>query len=165
MGSTGLLHLICLVIALVSVSLVQAEDAYKYFTWTVTYGTLYPLASPQQVCKCNQSVFVGSKISLELWFWPFWCFFFLKVILINGQFPGPRLDLVTNENVILNLINKLDEPFLLTWYGSIFYVSLAWLKSVCFMFCIDSLLYIHQLLFSFYGFSFVRLKLKGICGL
>ncbi|KAH1267093.1 L-ascorbate oxidase [Glycine max] len=87
MGSTGLLHLICLVIALVSVSLVQAEDAYKYFTWTVTYGTLYPLASPQQV------------------------------ILINGQFPGPRLDLVTNENVILNLINKLDEPFLLTWNG------------------------------------------------
>lgn len=45
-------------------------------------------------------------------------FCFLKVILINGQFPGPRLDLVTNENVILNLINKLDEPFLLTWYGS-----------------------------------------------
>ena len=64
MGSTGLLHLICLVIALVSVSLVQAEDAYKYFTWTVTYGTISPLGSPQQVC--NQSVFVGSKISLEL---------------------------------------------------------------------------------------------------
>jgi FtsP/CotA-like multicopper oxidase with cupredoxin domain len=35
--------------------------------------------------------------------------------LINGQFPGPRLDLITNDNVILNLVNKLDEPFLLTW--------------------------------------------------
>ena len=46
------------------------------------------------------------------------CIFF-KVILINGQFPGPKLDLVTNDNVILNLINKLDEPFLLTWYGSV----------------------------------------------
>ena len=68
MGSTGLLHLICLVIALVSVSLVQAEDAYKYFTWTVTYGTLYPLASPQQVCKCNQSVFVIVLFVLQvLW--------------------------------------------------------------------------------------------------
>ncbi|XP_020216553.1 L-ascorbate oxidase homolog [Cajanus cajan] len=87
MGSTSLLHLLCLVIALVSVSVVQAEDAYKYYTWTVTYGTISPLGSPQQV------------------------------ILINGQFPGPRLDLVTNDNVILNLINKLDEPFLLTWNG------------------------------------------------
>ncbi|KAJ1419100.1 Multicopper oxidase, type 1 [Sesbania bispinosa] len=73
MGSTGLVHVLYLVLALVSVSLVQAEDAYKFYTWTV--------------------------------------------ILINGQFPGPRLDLVTNDNVILNLINKLDEPFLLTWNG------------------------------------------------
>lgn len=85
--STSLLSLLCLVVALVSVSLVQAEDDYKFYTWTVTYGTLSPLGTPQQV------------------------------ILINGQFPGPRLDLITNNNVILNLINKLDEPFLLTWNG------------------------------------------------
>ncbi|OIW10968.1 hypothetical protein TanjilG_22775 [Lupinus angustifolius] len=78
---------LCFVICLVSVCVVQAEDAYKFYTWTVTYGTLSPLGTPQQV------------------------------ILINGQFPGPRLDLVTNDNVILNLINKLDEPFLLTWNG------------------------------------------------
>ncbi|XP_057730258.1 L-ascorbate oxidase homolog isoform X1 [Arachis stenosperma] len=89
MGSKGLVHLFCIVVTLVSVCLVQlkAEDAYKYFTWTVTYGTLSPLGTPQ------------------------------KVILINGQFPGPQLDLVTNDNVVLNLINKLDEPFLLTWNG------------------------------------------------
>ncbi|MED6205080.1 hypothetical protein PIB30_014768 [Stylosanthes scabra] len=31
------------------------------------------------------------------------------------QFPGPRLDLVTNDNLVLILINKLDEPFLVTW--------------------------------------------------
>lgn len=50
MGSTGLLPLLCVaVVALLSVSVVQAEDAYKYFTWTVTYGTLSPLGSPQQV--------------------------------------------------------------------------------------------------------------------
>ncbi|CAL0311533.1 unnamed protein product [Lupinus luteus] len=78
---------LCFVIGLVSVCVVQAEDAYKFYTWTVTYGTLSPLGTSQQV------------------------------ILINGQFPGPRLDLVTNDNVILNLINKLDEPFLLTWNG------------------------------------------------
>ncbi|KAF7802130.1 L-ascorbate oxidase-like protein [Senna tora] len=31
-------------------------------------------------------------------------------ILINGQFPGTTIDAVTNDNVI----NKLDEPFLIT---------------------------------------------------
>ncbi|RZB57436.1 L-ascorbate oxidase-like isoform B [Glycine soja] len=88
MGSTSLLHLLLgVVLALLSVSLVEGEDAYKYYTWTVTYGILSPLGSPQQV------------------------------VLIDGQFPGPQLDLVTNENVVLNLVNKLDEPFLLTWNG------------------------------------------------
>ncbi|KAF8405124.1 hypothetical protein HHK36_010022 [Tetracentron sinense] len=82
-----LLHLICGVLACLSVSLVKAEDPYRYYTWTVTYGTITPLGVPQQV------------------------------ILINGQFPGPRLDVVTNDNIILNLINKLDQPFLLTWNG------------------------------------------------
>ncbi|XP_054823980.1 uncharacterized protein LOC129321978 [Prosopis cineraria] len=36
-------------------------------------------------------------------------------ILINGQFPGPNIDAVTNDNIILNIINKLDEPFLIAW--------------------------------------------------
>lgn len=69
------------------VSLVKADDPYRYYTWTVTYGNVFPLGVPQQV------------------------------ILINGQFPGPRLDVVTNDNIVLNLINKLDQPFLLTWNG------------------------------------------------
>ncbi|XP_059293775.1 L-ascorbate oxidase homolog [Lycium ferocissimum] len=87
MGKVALLHLLCGILVFWSVSVVKAEDAYKYFTWTVSYGTASPLGVRQQV------------------------------ILINGQFPGPRLDLVTNDNVILNLINKLDEPLLLTWNG------------------------------------------------
>ncbi|CAK9166433.1 unnamed protein product [Ilex paraguariensis] len=87
MGRTILLHLICAFLASWSISLVKAEDAYRYFTWIVTYGTASPLGVPQQV------------------------------ILINGQFPGPRLDCVTNDNIVLNLINKLDQPFLLTWNG------------------------------------------------
>ncbi|KAF9611174.1 hypothetical protein IFM89_027450 [Coptis chinensis] len=61
------------------------EDPYRYYTWTITYGTPTPLGIPQQV------------------------------ILINGQFLGPQLEVVTNDYIILNLINKLDEPFLLTW--------------------------------------------------
>ncbi|KAL2552079.1 SKU5 similar 17 [Forsythia ovata] len=82
-----LVQLIFAILVFWSVSMVKAEDAYKYYTWTVTYGTTSPLGVPQQV------------------------------ILINGQFPGPKLDLVTNDNIILNLINKLDQPFLLTWNG------------------------------------------------
>ncbi|KAJ0763065.1 putative cupredoxin, multicopper oxidase, type 3 [Helianthus annuus] len=36
-------------------------------------------------------------------------------ILINGQFPGPQIDAVTNDNVIVSVYNSLDEPFLITW--------------------------------------------------
>nr|GLL18833.1 L-ascorbate oxidase homolog [Ipomoea trifida] len=86
MGKMALPYLVFAVLVLWSSSAV-AEDAYKYYTWTATYGTAYPLGFPQQV------------------------------ILINGQFPGPTLNLVTNDNVILNLINKLDQPLLLTWNG------------------------------------------------
>ncbi|XP_009140331.1 L-ascorbate oxidase homolog isoform X1 [Brassica rapa] len=67
--------------------LVSAEDPYLFYTWTVTYGTRSPLGVPQQV------------------------------ILINGQFPGPAIEAVTNNNIVVNLINKLDEPFLITWNG------------------------------------------------
>ncbi|PHU27382.1 Monocopper oxidase-like protein SKS1 [Capsicum chinense] len=38
-------------------------------------------------------------------------------ILINGQFPGPTLNVVTNDNVIVTVINKLDDPLLITWNG------------------------------------------------
>ncbi|XP_078176212.1 L-ascorbate oxidase homolog [Carex rostrata] len=64
-----------------------SDDPYRFFTWTVTYGPISPLGTQQQG------------------------------ILINGQFPGPRIDCVTNDNIIVNVINKLDEPFLITWNG------------------------------------------------
>ncbi|KAF8713908.1 hypothetical protein HU200_027889 [Digitaria exilis] len=72
---------------LLAVSLAGADDPYRYFTWTVTYGPIAPLGTTQQG------------------------------ILINGQFPGPRIECVTNDNLIVNVINNLDEPFLLTWNG------------------------------------------------
>ncbi|KAH0458100.1 hypothetical protein IEQ34_013415 [Dendrobium chrysotoxum] len=83
---TLFLCLFCTAVALLATAAV-AEDPYRYFTWTVTYGTASPLGVPQQV------------------------------ILINGQFPGPSLDCITNDNIIINVINQLDEPFLLTWNG------------------------------------------------
>ncbi|KAJ0234357.1 hypothetical protein HA466_0273940 [Hirschfeldia incana] len=88
--ATSFYHILLLLgfSALLSSSVsVKAESPYKFYTWTVTYGIISPLGVPQQV------------------------------ILINGQFPGPKLEVVTNDNIILNLINKLDQPFLLTWNG------------------------------------------------
>ncbi|KAF3438896.1 hypothetical protein FNV43_RR17171 [Rhamnella rubrinervis] len=66
---------------------VNAEDPYRFYTWEVTYGTISPLGVSQ------------------------------KGILINGQFPGPTIDCVTNDNIVVNVINKLTEPFLITWNG------------------------------------------------
>jgi FtsP/CotA-like multicopper oxidase with cupredoxin domain len=40
----------------------------------------------------------------------------MQGILINGQFPGPQIEAVTNDNLIINVYNSLDEPFLLSWY-------------------------------------------------
>ncbi|TYI43962.1 hypothetical protein ES332_A01G204000v1 [Gossypium tomentosum] len=68
-------------------ALVQSEDPYRFFNWNVTYGDIYPLGVRQQG------------------------------ILINGQFPGPDLYSVTNDNLIINVYNNLDEPFLLSWNG------------------------------------------------
>ncbi|KAG2698224.1 hypothetical protein I3760_07G140400 [Carya illinoinensis] len=68
-------------------ALVGAEDPYRFFNWNVTYGDIYPLGVRQQG------------------------------ILINGQFPGPDIHSVTNDNLIINVFNSLDEPFLLSWNG------------------------------------------------
>ncbi|MFQ6637575.1 hypothetical protein Gotur_013025 [Gossypium turneri] len=65
----------------------NGEDPYKFYTWNVTYGDIYPLGVKQQV------------------------------ILINGQFPGPQIETVTNENLIINVFNSLDQPFLISWNG------------------------------------------------
>ncbi|CAA7392753.1 unnamed protein product [Spirodela intermedia] len=74
-------------VAVLGLTAVQAEDPYLYFTWKVTYGTIAPLGVPQ------------------------------KGILIDGQFPGPNINCTTNNNIVINLFNDLDEPFLLSWNG------------------------------------------------
>ncbi|KAG6525093.1 L-ascorbate oxidase homolog [Zingiber officinale] len=63
------------------------ENPYKFFTWNVTSGDIWPLGVKQQG------------------------------ILINGQFPGPLIDAVTNDNIIINVYNSLPEPFLISWNG------------------------------------------------
>ncbi|CAK9316217.1 unnamed protein product [Citrullus colocynthis] len=70
-----------------SFSCINGEDPYRFFTWNITYGDIWPLGVKQQG------------------------------ILINGQFPGPQIEAVTNENLIINVFNSLDEPFLISWNG------------------------------------------------
>ncbi|KMZ74416.1 laccase 11 [Zostera marina] len=65
----------------------NAEDPYRFYTWNVTYGDIHPLRVTQQG------------------------------ILINGRFPGPTIECVTNDNLIINVFNSLPEPFLLSWNG------------------------------------------------
>ncbi|XP_021907263.1 monocopper oxidase-like protein SKU5 [Carica papaya] len=64
-----------------------AGDPYVFYDWTVSYVSASPLGVKQQV------------------------------IGINGQFPGPILNITTNWNVVINVKNDLDEPLLLTWNG------------------------------------------------
>ncbi|KAL7218086.1 hypothetical protein ACSBR2_011374 [Camellia fascicularis] len=40
-----------------------------------------------------------------------------QVIAINGHFPGPIINVTTNNNVVVNVRNKLDEDLLMTWAG------------------------------------------------
>ncbi|XP_027903459.1 L-ascorbate oxidase homolog [Vigna unguiculata] len=69
------------------VVMVRGEDPYIYHTWNVTYGIISPLGVPQQG------------------------------ILINGKFPGPSINTTSNNNLIVNVFNNLDEPLLFTWSG------------------------------------------------
>ncbi|KAL5775326.1 hypothetical protein ACOSP7_012883 [Xanthoceras sorbifolium] len=66
---------------------VHGDSPYRFFTWKITYGDIYPLGVKQQG------------------------------ILINGQFPGPHIDAITNDNLIISVYNYLREPFLISWNG------------------------------------------------
>ncbi|KAK8282293.1 hypothetical protein V6Z11_D08G016900 [Gossypium hirsutum] len=70
-----------------SVFVVEGGDPTIFFTWNVTYDIISPLGVPQQG------------------------------ILINGEFSGPNINSTTNSNVVVNVFNNLDEPFLITWNG------------------------------------------------
>ncbi|KAI4346468.1 hypothetical protein L6164_007362 [Bauhinia variegata] len=39
------------------------------------------------------------------------------VIVINGMFPGPLINVTTNDVVHVNVFNNMDEPLLFTWHG------------------------------------------------
>ncbi|CAL0302566.1 unnamed protein product [Lupinus luteus] len=43
--------------------------------------------------------------------------FDVLVIAINGKFPGSIINVTTNNNVVVNVFNDLDEDLLITWPG------------------------------------------------
>lgn len=93
------------------INIAFADSPYRFFDWNVTYGNIYPLGVRQQVRDCFFN---------NLSFWiecPFYQWnLFLQGILINGQFPGPDIYAVTNDNIYINVHNSLPEPFLLSWF-------------------------------------------------
>ncbi|PIA50126.1 hypothetical protein AQUCO_01300695v1 [Aquilegia coerulea] len=68
-------------------SLCFAGDPFVYYDWEVHYKNISPLGVPTQV------------------------------IAINNQFPGPLVNVTTNNNVVVNVTNSLDEELLITWNG------------------------------------------------
>jgi hypothetical protein len=98
---------------------VNAEDPYRFFTWNVTYGDIYPLGVKQQVCalifvckSCNVTILSLGCSYKKMFFLMVFC---VQGILINGQFPGPDIYSVTNNNLIINVYNSLPEPCLISW--------------------------------------------------
>ncbi|KAG7986607.1 hypothetical protein I3843_03G089900 [Carya illinoinensis] len=68
-------------------SLCFSADPYVFYDLHVSYITASPLGVPQQV------------------------------IAVNGKFPGPVINSTTNNNVVVNVRNDLDEDLLMTWSG------------------------------------------------
>jgi len=99
---------------------VIAEDRYQYLTWEITNGTIYPLDVPQPVglffttlLKCHFFT-IGMGMNMIFYFLSY------QGILINGQFTGPTIEAISNDNILVNVINKLDEKFLITWLVVLF---------------------------------------------
>ncbi|CAK9171141.1 unnamed protein product [Ilex paraguariensis] len=69
------------------INLCVAGDPFVNYDFEVSYITASPLGVPQQV------------------------------IAINGHFPGPTINSTTNNNVVINVRNKLDEELLMHWSG------------------------------------------------
>ncbi|KAI3822283.1 hypothetical protein L1987_09872 [Smallanthus sonchifolius] len=86
-SSSSFLHCLLFICISLFVNFTFAEDPTVSYKFELTYITASPLGVPQQV------------------------------IAINGKFPGPTLNSTTNNNVVVNVRNKLDEDVLITWAG------------------------------------------------
>ncbi|KAJ7944774.1 monocopper oxidase-like protein SKU5 [Quillaja saponaria] len=78
---------LCLAHICLFASVCFAADPFVFYNFDLSYITASPLGVPQQV------------------------------IAINGKFPGPTINVTTNNNVVVNVRNKLDENLLIHWSG------------------------------------------------
>lgn len=86
--STGLERVLFLLLgSSLFIQVTQGLDPFLNLEWNVSYITVAPLGVKQQV------------------------------IAINGQFPGPIINSTTNDNLVINVLNSLDEDLLFTWNG------------------------------------------------
>lgn len=82
------LPLMAVVLMFVHTNLISGEDPYRFYTWNVTYGDIYPLGLKQQVLCLSSlllekyagktiylsKVFVSLTLSVLL-SWIFWCWY------------------------------------------------------------------------------------------
>ncbi|VFQ99594.1 unnamed protein product [Cuscuta campestris] len=87
MAFTSALRRALIFSALLFFTVCFAGDRFVYFELECSYVTQSPLGVPQQV------------------------------IAVNEKFPGPVLNVTTNDNVVVNVRNNLDEDLLVTWSG------------------------------------------------
>lgn len=107
----------------------SAGDPFAFYDWDVAYKTVSPLGVKQQVIQICCFVFF-SFLPTFFFFVKVQTFLFLclflkknkKVIAINGEFPAPIVNVSTNWNLVVNVLNDLDEPLLITWYFSFFFI-------------------------------------------
>ncbi|KAL8160294.1 hypothetical protein V2J09_001831 [Rumex salicifolius] len=78
---------LCLIYTALLWRLCVADDPFYSTKLTFAYKTVSPLGVPQQV------------------------------IAVNDDFPGSLINVTTNYNVVVNVVNKLDEDLLVTWPG------------------------------------------------
>lgn len=74
---------VSLVAAALLFLLAQADDPYRFLTWNVTYGTIYPLGVPQQVASSSSSSSCFIVTPFFSWEWS-----------KNGIFIGPAFVIV-----------------------------------------------------------------------
>lgn len=100
------------------ISFVQAEEPYRFFDFRVTYGkvAMFENVPPFRVHYQQMATSIFLLLCICVYLFKLHMQMDMQVILINGKFPGPELRLVTNDNLIINVRNDLDEPFLLSWY-------------------------------------------------
>ncbi|KAG6431487.1 hypothetical protein SASPL_109566 [Salvia splendens] len=88
-----------------------ADDPYASFEFVVSYITASPLGVPQQLESLASD--------LGMWVKNPCCYNgpVYNVIAVNKKFPGPTINITTNNNVVVNVRNKLDENLLMHWSG------------------------------------------------